>query len=820
MNTHLGRARGWLALACILPFAATAAATNFWFSPNGTGDGSLEDRPRRYTPRFMQWVVLHGGRGQVRDVAIHFLPGEYLVEPLGTSTTQPSDWRIRIVGLGKHPEDVVLKLSPGVPEGMSDRGGNWVDVINLIRNSEYLQRFEMENLTVDGNWTGQGEYSTPSYLRAYKNTPVSVSARTGRIRRVIVRNFGAHGTMPLRTNDHSAGVEVFPIQINTVDEGQRPEDGDPFPWMVEDCEIAGFHQLYGGYTSCLMASVRLGTTNTPAWAARDPSRTLVWFRRNQVRGTPKRPGIIAQGSAGHGAHASGGITWSDGAVLNASTFNTDTGRLRHLVFTNNLGLDIYSVGSLGTHSTRGPFMTDYEISGNSYRLGWILSAPTYRRHAQVAGPDGRTRLTSGRQVPLGRWVFPEACGLKVQGIAEDIRFTRNWFTTRSLEEMGAYTPLFPRDPEFRLVYRMPERDLSVTNAPSVFRADALEVDLSGNRISSVPLDFERMQALDGGRVARLSEGASPLLNRRKALPQAGGFAPLGGVERVEMVFTNVSRRIPWKGLPFGVTNGPPQEGETVGMDRVLIGGIEVLCGRPDSGGGGQFRLPVRVALQPTPLAGLPGTLPLAGRPVFLEVLPGSRNPRRLSAVTGPDGVATFTWEVPPDLHGVDYFRVWTDGGQGRAGEWDEFQDAWSTAHHAHGRTVAVEVERAAADGVADLPGLFRLIRSGPDDRPLTVRLEVKGGEKSAVRGTDFQLTGAKGARYPGAPERSQGEIGNTVEFARGQREMTLDVTALPGTARNGRLVTVVVTPGDGYAPGEPPQGDVVVYAGGESDPRR
>ena len=143
--------------SALIPTAAAAepGATNFWFAPGGRGNGTAPDRPRVYSPNFMQWSVLNGGPGQVRDVTIHFHPGEYLVQPLDTTIVGPSEWKIRIRGLGKNPEDVVLKLLPNFNSGASDRGGNWVDVINLSRNNEYLQRFEMENLTIDGNWTGR-----------------------------------------------------------------------------------------------------------------------------------------------------------------------------------------------------------------------------------------------------------------------------------------------------------------------------------------------------------------------------------------------------------------------------------------------------------------------------------------------------------------------------------------------------------------------------------------------------------------------------------------------------------------------------------------
>ena len=113
-------------------------------------------------------------------------------------------------------------------------------MIDLARNNEYLERFELENLTVDGNWTGQMEFNNAAYLRGYKNCPIGVSSRTGRIRRVIVRDFGATRLMPQKSTDLSAGVEVFPISINTRDEGQAPWDGDPRPGSSGTAKLPDF----------------------------------------------------------------------------------------------------------------------------------------------------------------------------------------------------------------------------------------------------------------------------------------------------------------------------------------------------------------------------------------------------------------------------------------------------------------------------------------------------------------------------------------------------------------------------------------------------
>ncbi|MBL9175624.1 MAG: hypothetical protein JNL10_18930 [Verrucomicrobiales bacterium] len=793
------------------PAPADAAPTNFWFSPDGKGDGTSRERPRSYTADFVQWRILHGVNGQSHDVVMHFLPGEYLVESFNTITTEPSDWRIRIVGHGRNPEDVVLKLKTNYPWGGSMNGSGWVNVIDLGRNAEYLERFEMENLTVDGNWDGQSEMNHPAYLRGYKNCPVSVSSRTGRIRRVIVRNFGAHGVLPQKSTDLSAGVEVFPIGINTREEGQAPEDGDPRPWVIEDCEVAGFRQYYNGYTTCLICVARLNVPNTPPWAWEDTARRLVWFRRNQVRGVPGGPGVIAFGAAGLGTNYTGKITWSDNVVLNATVFNTDTGAIRHVDVTNCLGLDIFSVGYVGTHSTRSPFMEDYSVNGNGFRFGGTLSVPNFRDYVVTNKPGGGLALAPDPSPVLGSLLPATSAGLKFQGIAKDIQYSGNWFTSRSREEFGSLHPLFARDTAFRIAYRMPAKDPETSNAPVYFRADPLNVDLTGNRISSVPFDFEDMKLLEGGKYATLSGNASPLLEKREALETKGTFQPGGRIQRVDMVFTNVDRRITWKGVPPRTTNAPPVVDGVDGTDRVLIGAVEIVAGRPTARDAqGNFRLPVRVAFQPTPRAGVSGTVPLAGRRVFMEFLPGSLNPRTLSAETGPDGLATFPLRESPDDNGVDDLRIWTDAGNGRAGDWDEFQDAWATTTLEHGCTVAVVVETSVADADRDHPARLRLRRSGPEDRALSVRLELVPGPHAATVGKEFRIT-TPSRGYPGGRPDGDAEVGATVEIPKGQRDVLLKVNPILENVRSGNLVRLRVVPGAGYGPGQPAEGEVVIY---------
>lgn len=801
MNPHL---LFRLVLLLVISSPAAHGVTNVWFAPNGKGDGSSRENPRWYYPDLLKWKLLGGDKRIDRTVIMHFLPGEYVIQPIDTETVYPSDFRITIIGEGSRPEDTVLKLVPNHPGGASDNGGNWVSVIDLARNNEYLQRFEMENITIDGNWDGHANYNHPGYLRSYKVSPLNVSARTGRLRKVIVRNFGAHGLMPQRLNDLGEGVEVFPLWVATRDEGQAPEDGDPAPWVVEDCEVSGFHTLYNGYNSSLMAVTKLNVPETPSWAFQDNSRRLIWFRRNQVRGRGQRSGTIGLGAAGIGTNYSGRITWSDTVVLNGSGFNTDTGALWDLDITNSLFLDVVSLGYLGTPFAGQPSHRRYRIAGNSIRIGGYLFSGHYtdfRFDGGLQSPKADPTLV------LGRRHITRPAGLSVGGIASDISLVDNWFTTRP--ETSFRGRHLPPDTEasFLLLNRLPSKDPHDPRAASIPRFDALNVNLSGNQVSGVPFDFERLKRLDGGRTAKLGERSSPLQERRRPLPAPReGFQPFGIVERVVLIQTNAPRQLRFQGIPLGAKK--PVTFETNYTDRVLMGACEVVIGTPKPAGPeGTFTVPVRVAIQPTPLGSLPGTRPLPRRTVCLEVLPGSLHPQKLTAMTDADGIATFTYSVARDANGVDRFRAWTDFGRGEREVWDEYQDAWSTAEFAHGTTVGVEMEVDVVDVRSGQPAIFRLVRQGPADAGLSVNLDYGSGSLAAVLGRDYELLLTARSLESGGTLR-----GTVATLVAGQRELELQARPKPGLSREGRLVTVEVRPGERYGIGTSPRGQAVVYA--------
>jgi len=734
-----------------------------------------------------------------------------MIAPIGPLTGRPSDWRITIQGEGSQPEETVLKLINNHQGGQSDSGGSSVCMVDLRRNEEYLLRFVIENITLDGNWAGQTEFNHRGYLRGYKSSPLSVSARTGRVRRVIVRNYGAHGVVPHRINDLGEGVEAFPLCVWTRDEGQEPEDGDLRPWVIEECEVSGFNGLYNGYTTAMIAVVRCNDAITPKWALDDPTRRLVWFRRNQVRGVPGDVGVIGLGAAGVGTNFTSKISFSDNVVLNGSAFNTDTGVMRHLDFTNSLFLDLISLGYLGAPYAGTPYMVDYAISGNSIRLRGLFTTFEYTDFQWANNERGGLVGRPDPGLILGRRAFPKAVGLTVGGIAQNIRLTDNWFTTRARDDFSNLNPVFPRDPTYLLVNRLPSKDPEKPNSPVIRRLDALDVDLNGNQLSSVPFDFRDFQAIKGGRHQRLTETSSSLMEVLRPLPAQLGFVATGAVERLGPIFGVRPRRVEWMGVAAGGAV-EPRRGHTNFPDRILTGGIEVVLGVTTRGAtDGNLKVPVRVAVQPTPVSGMKGTRPLANRAVFLEVLPGSRHPQRLKAVTGDDGVATFTYGVAPDANGLDYFRAWSDHGQGKPEVWDEYQDAWSTSQVAHGTTIGIVVVNDIADARNGNPANFRLIRSGRLDLPLTIALRFFAGPHAAESGRDFELLSPDSGGVSGRKNKVAQRVGSTIALPAGRREVTLLVKPLTGT-RSGRVVTLGIQPGEGYGVGAPAMGEIAIFA--------
>ena len=260
--------------AALLLASPAVATVNVWFMPGTTGSGGAKGSPRAF-----DWVSLTSQElspsATDKDVVLHFMssggpvPTIHLnvfmgdgflgsTDPTGTGLAQ---WSLRIVGGEKpgngigvaRPEETVLMLPDHHPAGagQDDNGFAQAGILSFATRSlgsgKELNRLVVENLTLDCNWSGQDYRNAastwvdpvgPQYPRSYKSFGAHLSARTGRVSKVIVRNYGSHGLVPQSIYDNSGGIETFPLTVETTDVGQEPYPGDPRPWVGVRLEVA------------------------------------------------------------------------------------------------------------------------------------------------------------------------------------------------------------------------------------------------------------------------------------------------------------------------------------------------------------------------------------------------------------------------------------------------------------------------------------------------------------------------------------------------------------------------------------------------------
>lgn len=695
------------------------AARRYHLAPTAQGDGTGRNpaNARAFDGQDINQRLLNDPSDP--EVELRFAPGVYAVRTainVGGGTLGPR-LRVRLVGDGQRPEDTVLLNERPFVNNTQDRIARFQDI----------DRIEVENLTFDGNWDRRvaqaGHLATAGY---YKNQPFYAAARTGRIRRVIVRHHGAVGVVPQTRYDNPAGIEAFPLSVASIDVGQAPEAGDPRPWVVEDCEVHGFHSEFGGYTTLIMAGASSVAGRTPAWVAGDPERRVFLVRRCVVRGTPDGVGIIALGSAGCGAGESDGgrVTFSANAILNASLgFNTDCGRITCLDFTNSLFLDTWSIGNANASYSGG--MSHYDVSGNALRFGHRSDYGVYRRMAYAPG-----RAISDPTTPLGRRQTNELIGLQI-GALSNLRYTYNSFTARRPDGHGVTAAAAP----FQIL-----RKLTSADAPWVQAfADASDVDFRGNVVSSVAWDFTAPEDATAERLARFNgKGAEPLTRFRSSLPPTPrGFQPVGRVERVLPAWTSQAKEYRWKEAG---SDGVPRTRSRKVEDSLLTGAIEVAIGKPTRHSDEELRIPVRLAFQPLPGHG--HTRPVPGSNVWLEVS-GSRAARLLSR-TGPDGLAEFRIPLREPGPGRLLLRAFHDPDAPARPDapFNEYRSAFALHQHFLGSFVTVTASPDVADEKAGQSGRLRFHRTpdaGGGLPALEVFFRLPAEGRAARIGEDFEL---------------------------------------------------------------------------------
>lgn len=775
-----------------------AAELQVWFAPNSAvGHSSPEHGFSKADPHTFEWswvkqTVLND-RQPDRTVVLNFMPGTHQNvyigdvsdlkwDPPATFTAEPARWRLTIQGTESRAENTVLLF----PNQFWTGADGYVSLIELVGDSKKkidYARIVVQNLTLDGNWDQQ-KWSGPEFLGGYKLQPLRIFARTARIRNVIVRNYGAHGPVP-QTANLASGTEIFPLWVSSADVGQEPEDGDPRPIVIEDCELTGLHSVYGGYCTAIAVNPRVTREKTKAnyvseTFSTDPNRRLALVRRNQIRGYNP----IATGGSGGRSSELRGVTITGNVALGSGIFmNTDTGVISYVDLTNNLALGVGGILNHGWPLTEFKFgHHHYNVSGNAVRFGGPWTFPLYQNYTWI---DGK-QVTDDQKLILGRMDTNQNAGLIFAGASSDTTMVGNWFTTDTSDR---FNRVIGSNAVFRILWKYDNQELVGESWPAFPRSPSGNVTLKNNSISSVAYDFFGMQPLEeNGQFESFNPSTAPLhARRRMAISRPPSmFMPDGTVERVVLITSNRPANYTW--LASSSTSAKKEiRSMSVPLDKVTVGALEVTIGVASTTNGLWYRVPVRVAMQPTPASGLKHTEFLAGRTVRLEASVNGASEGNRQGVTDTSGVAMVLVPVRPTNAAV-HLRAWVDAGLGSPGVFDEYQDAWASSDISKGSVVSFEASPDVARLSTGQRGRFHFSRTGTREqlqRPLNVRVMIASNLPNAAQlGSDFRMVAGPGGKW------SETDAGNsgTLTFSPGNSEVDLDVVATGSSGRDHRVI--------------------------------
>lgn len=364
---HLYEIRVVLALAVALAvcnlggpsMAATPPLREYWVSPDGTGDGRSSPAayqlnpptgagvPSDSYPAVNYW--LKDPAYLDYDIKINFMPGTYIIPASGAGGW---GW-IRIVGSTSRTVSIngipdattgqlpILRLeSSTANKDYTDRWNTGIVNRYVIRCAEdqalkrhYPKKIVISNLEFDGNFleipgqagTGHGAFTTEANTAGFRSVPVDVSAQTGHIQNLVMRNFGSVEDVPANPNlQNDSGVESFMILVHTFVESETyPNHGatPQIPWLIENVEVRDFQSIHGGYGTMIVPHA-YQTTWGPANAS-----PYIAVRRCTVMGSI---GVIGLGTAGHSSvtvvpnlhtsrQTSGRVLFQDNVVENGRT---------------------------------------------------------------------------------------------------------------------------------------------------------------------------------------------------------------------------------------------------------------------------------------------------------------------------------------------------------------------------------------------------------------------------------------------------------------------------------------------------------------------
>ena len=443
-------------------------------------------------------------------------------------------------------------------------------------------------------------------------------------------------------------------------------------------------------------------------------------------------------------------------------YNGDTGKVRYVDLTNNIALNT----AIGWRiDQRAPSqMYGFNLSGNTMRLGPIVTFPVYRSYCW----NEQYETYTDPSLILGRIRTNSLITGAFLGSINQVQYDQNWFTTPPAPRFDLSNP-GGTNGVWIPFHKSPSLAAGCDQWKAVY-SDGSTYALTSNRVSTLAWDFVGGTAITGGSYGTFGTNTFPALqtNRLSLASLQSGFSPTGHVERVQPIpSSNKTNFYSWK---TSATNST-----TVSFVYKKLGGAyELVIGTPTVSSN-QLVIPVRLAVQRSLLGGFVDTLYASGRKVWLEIAGHSTN----SATTGTGGFATFTLPLSGITHEMLELTAYHHLVGTANPPFNPYEVAIAKARHPIGNVVWME---ASPDVAVDRRpgslqfGSLRLRRSGNSASSLTVGiLPEANGVRYATLNSHYSLVAVAPATRSIPSGTNWVHTPTTVTFAANQAEAELRV---------------------------------------------
>ena len=702
----------------------------------------------------------------------------------------------------------------------------------------YLKRIEIQNLELDGNFSGMGAITSAANDVGYRNRALELCAESGLIRNVVIQGFGSVASVPQSLPESDAeGVESFPIEFFTKYSATAPTS-DANRWIVEEVTVRDFNSVHGGYGTMIIGGAFAPVADAATVQSVDvtPANARAIVRRCTVEGAVGNAFGIAGtvGRVSGTGYISAGVLFTDNVVLNSSLmFNADTGYCGPVALNNNIALDIFTGAQLGTPglSATDTWHRRFDLSSNMFRLRGRRSVPVYRDYS-ISSLD---QYGSDLSLVLGRYVTGFSSGLVMQGPVANLKFSNNRFTAWPqdqfyLPDPSILNPSTIPSLDYRQIFVIPTGTFVDEQYINRSRDYAIGAAVSGVT-STASFDF--VGVANTGSIINpspslgpTSAGTSPgsVTGLTPALP-AGAFVPRGVVRRtlllpltVPVAAADLLAKPP---VPLAVTQA--------------TGVLEVVTGNC-TWSGNTLSVPVRTAIHQNARVLSPGPATVPTQAVVrVEAVATLENGSTITlvptvnpTVTPATGQATATFDfssVSPNSNLSIQLKAWTDGsttGSGPTFQVD--QTSWATQSITRGTVVTLTASPDVGDdknnATAKRAKLY-FTRTGALGSSLPVNFTLpssftapSGAQLIATYGTtgtaDYSFGAIGGASlFPatGIPTR--------VTIPANQAQAVVEIVTRADNLTEQDIARVQLAIGAGYAVGPQRSVDVLIYDGPE-----